>query len=411
MPGSRRSALLVVAGAVAVAVPCNVIPTAASAASAVTPTRVVAAGCASPQAAAPVEREVPWPQKRYPPERLEALATGDGVTVAVIDSGVDPRHPQLSDEQVLPGRDYLDGRDARVDCAGHGTAVAGIIAASPQAGAGPQGIAPGATILPVRVSELEIIDNEQNGRTVTPGQFARSIRWAVDHDAHVLNLSVVLYRDDPAVRSAVEYAIDNDVVVVAAVGNLHDNGDPTPYPAAYDEVIGVGSIGPDGTRSPFSQVGPYVDLVAPGGDVPAPAPAGGHQRVNGTSFAAPFVSATAALIREYRPELSARQVAARILATTDPAPGGRRAAYGAGALNPIRAVADAVAAVGPRPVSTLRRAPADPATLARAQRRAESRQNSLSLAGALAGLAGFALLVTLVVPHGARRRWRPPVSG
>jgi membrane-anchored mycosin MYCP len=397
MPGRSSTALLAVAVAAALAVPAAA-PAAAAAAA--------APGCGSPRAAAPTLPSVPWPQKRYPPERLEALASGVGVTVAVIDSGVDARHPQLAG-RVLAGRDYLDGRDARVDCAAHGTAVASIIAAVPRAGAGPQGIAPGATILPVRVSELEIIDGEQSGRTVTAAQFAQAIRWAVDQGAEVLNLSVVLYRDDPAVRRAVAHAIGRDVVVVAAVGNLHERGDPVPYPAAYDGVIGVGSIGPDGTRSSFSQVGPYVDLVAPGGDVHAAAPVGGHQRTNGTSYAAPFVSATAALLREYRPGLSAPQVAARILATTDPAPGGKRTAYGAGVLNPVRAVTETVVAADPRPASTLRRLPVDPATVARAQRRAESRENALWLAGALGGVAGVAVLVAMVLSRGAGRRWRP----
>ncbi|HEX2774673.1 MAG TPA: type VII secretion-associated serine protease mycosin [Micromonosporaceae bacterium] len=393
MPG--RTALLAVVGAAALAVPAPAAPAAAA-----------APACSSPQAAAPTQADVPWPQKRYAPERLEALATGVNVTVAVIDSGVDARHPQLAG-RVLAGRDYLDGRDARIDCAAHGTAVASIIAARPREGAGPRGLAPDATILPVRVSELEIIEGEQSGRTVAAAQFAQSIRWAVDHGADVLNLSVVLYRDDPAVRRAVAYAIAKDVVVVAAAGNLHERSDPVPYPAAYDGVIGVGSIGPDGTRSSFSQVGPYVDLVAPGGDVDAAAPVGGHQKANGTSYAAPFVSATAALIREYRPDLPAAQVAARILATTDPAPGGKPTAYGAGVLNPFRAVTDTVAAAAPRPASTLRRLPADSATLARAQRREESRENSLRLAAAVGGLAGVAVLVAVVLPRGAGRRWRP----
>jgi membrane-anchored mycosin MYCP len=410
MPRRSRTEALALALAAALVVPATAAAVSASAA----PSSVVMAaapGCSSPQVVAPVQRNVPWPQRRYPPERLEALATGAGMTVAVIDSGVDARHPQLSG-QVLRGRDFLDRRDARVDCAAHGTAVASIIAARPRPGTGPQGIAPDAMILPVRVSELEIIDREQTGRAVTPTRFAQAIRWAVDHGADVLNLSVVLYRDDSAVQRAVSYAIDNDVVVVAAVGNLHENGDPTPYPAGYEGVIGVGSIGPDGIRSSFSQVGWYVDVVAPGADVDAAAPVGGHQRTSGTSYAVPFVSATAALIREYRPDLSAAQVAARILATTDPPPGGARTAYGAGVLNPIRAVTDTGAAAGPRPASTtLDRMPADPATVARGQRRAESRESSLWLAAVLGAVAGAATMAAVVVPRGLRRRWRPAEPG
>jgi subtilisin family serine protease len=151
----------------------------------------------------------------------------------VIDSGVDRRHPQLSG-RVLAGTDYLDpGDDGTRDCAGHGTGVASVIAAAPRAGVAFRGLAPGARILPVRVSEQQVVDGRESGRTVSAAVFARAIRWAVDQGADVLNLSVVLYADDPAVRAAVAYAAERDVVVVAAAGNLHAEGDPRPYPAAY----------------------------------------------------------------------------------------------------------------------------------------------------------------------------------
>jgi membrane-anchored mycosin MYCP len=418
MPGHCRTALASLAAAALAVSPASApAPAAApvlggppaSAAAPVlsgAPAAAAALACDAPQTPAAALTEEPWPQKRYAPGRLFALATGAGVVVAVIDSGVDASHPQLAG-QVLAGRDFLDGDDAQVDCVGHGTAVASIIAGRPIDGAGLRGLAPEARILPVRVSEQEIIDGEQTGRTVTSARFAQSIHWAVTRGADVLNLSVVLYRDDPAVRRAVADAIERDVVVVAAVGNLHERGDPVPYPAAYDGVIGVGSIGPGGTRSSFSQVGQYVDLVAPGGDVDAAAPAGGHQRTSGTSYAAPFVSATAALVRQYLPELTAPQVAARILATTDPAPGGKPTAYGAGVLNPYRAVTETVAPAGARPVSTLRRQPANPATLARTQRREASREAALWLAAVLGATAGTVVLVVAVVSRGAGRRWRP----
>ncbi|RAO03825.1 Minor extracellular protease Epr [Micromonospora saelicesensis] len=352
----------------------------------------------------------PWPQQRYDPARLAPLATGAGVTVAVVDSGVDRVHPQLAG-RVLAGADLLDpGGDGGRDCAGHGTGVASIIVAAPRSDVAFRGLAPGARILPVRVSEQQVVQGRESGRTVSADEFARAIRWAVDHDADVVNLSVVLYADDPEVRSAVRYAVDRDVVLVAAAGNLHGSGDPRPFPAGYDGVLGVGAIGADGGRATFSQTGPYVDLVAPGSEVLTAAPGAGHHRVEGTSYAAPFVAATAALLREYRPELTAAQVAERIIATADPAPGaGRGGAYGAGVLNPYRAVTETSGggAGGARPVAALADDRADPAQLAHQARRAAARDRAL-LVGAVAGITAVTVaLLALVVPRGARRRWRP----
>ncbi|MDG4778678.1 type VII secretion-associated serine protease mycosin [Micromonospora sp. WMMD961] len=371
--------------------------------------RVVPACATNLTPARPVTA-TPWPQQRYDPTRLAPLATGAGVTVAVVDSGVDRVHPQLA-ERVLAGTDLLDaGGDGRRDCAGHGTGVASIIAAAPRPGVAFRGLAPDARILPVRVSEQQVVQGRESGRTVSADEFARAIRWAVDHDADVVNLSVVLYADDPEVRSAVRYAVERDVVLVAAAGNLHDNGNPQPFPAGYDGVLGVGAIGADGGRTAFSQTGPYVDLVAPGSEVLTAAPGAGHLRVEGTSYAAPFVAATAALLREYRPELTAAQVAERIVATADPAPGmGHGGGYGAGVLNPYRAVTETGGsrAAGPRQVTALPDDRADPAALARQTRRAAARDRALLVGAVVGTTAATVVLLALVVPRGARRRWRP----
>jgi membrane-anchored mycosin MYCP len=369
--------------------------------------------CANPVAPAEPVTDVPWPQRRYGVDGLGVLSTGAGITVAVVDSGVDPTNPQLRG-QVLKGFDGLDnGGDGRLDCVGHGTAVASIIAARPRAGMGFRGLAPGARILPVRISEQQIIEGRESGRTVSAAQFASSIRWAVDHDARVINLSVVLYQDNPTLRDAVAHALDRDVVVVAAVGNLHENGDPRPFPASYDGVLGVGAIGADGVRQPFSQIGSYVDVVAPGGDVLTANPVRGHKTQSGTSYAAPFVAATAALVRAYRPDLSAAQIEARIVATADPAPAGiGEAGYGAGVVNPVRAVSETITA--PRATSSRAAMPAvplDPAVLARAERRDTARQRALMVAAAAGGVAAVVLIVALVLPRGLRRRWQPADPG
>ncbi|MEV1288306.1 type VII secretion-associated serine protease mycosin [Micromonospora sp. NPDC049679] len=364
--------------------------------------------CSSRPAPHQASIELPWAQARYAPDRLAVMATGEGVTVAVIDSGVSTTHPQLKG-RVLRGTDLLDrGGDGTLDCDGHGTAVASIIAATRQSGTQFRGLATRARILPVRVSEQQIIGGKESGRTVTAKQFADAIRWAVDHGANVLNLSVVLYEDDPAVRSAIEYAVAKNVVVVAAAGNLHENGDPRPYPAAYDGVLGVGAIGADGTRQAFSQVGSYVDVVAPGGGVLAAAVGGGHAQQNGTSYAAPFVAATAALILDYRPELRAQEVIARIISTADPAAGGRRSdSYGSGVLNPYRAVTETRAVGRPEPPAPLPADRVDPAAAAQQERRAQSRERSLLLAAVGGAAATLVVLLALVLPRGSRRRWRP----
>jgi type VII secretion-associated serine protease mycosin len=359
---------------------------------------------------APVEpvTTMPWAQKRYAPDRLTPLATGEDVIVAVIDSGVDDSHPQLKG-RLLNGTDYLDpGLDGSLDCVGHGTAVASIITARPREGVSFRGLAPDVRILPVRISEQQVIEGKESGRTVSAGQLALAILWAVDHGADVLNLSVVLYKDSPGVKAAIEYAVERDVVVVAAAGNLHENGDPRPYPASYDGVLGVGAIGPEGLRSQFSQIGPYVDLVAPGQQVLVATPGRGHKEQSGTSYATPFVSATAALVRQYWPQLTATQVIDRIIATADPAPGeGQSDAYGSGVLNPYRAVTDTTAVAHPRPAAALPEDRIDPATAARQQRRELSRQRALWLAGIAGPVAGLVLLATIVLRRGARRRWRP----
>ncbi|MCX4468799.1 type VII secretion-associated serine protease mycosin [Micromonospora sp. NBC_01655] len=372
--------------------------------------RAATPGCATPLAPVRPVAATPWPQLRYAPERLAALATGAGITVAVIDSGVDRRHAQLAG-RVLDGADFLDpGGDGGRDCAGHGTGVASVIAAMPRAGVAFQGLAPRARILPVRVSEQQVVEGREAGRTVGAADFARAIRWAVDHHADVLNLSLVLYADHPDVRAAVRYAVARDVVVVAAAGNLHDGGNPRPYPAAYDGVLGVGAIGPDGRRAGFSQVGPYVDLVAPGGEVLTAAPGQGHHRVEGTSYAAPFVAATAALVRQYRPELTAAEVSQRIVATADPAPGdGSGDGYGAGVLNPYRAVTETGAGPAGRKqgAGALPADRPDPALLARQARRAAARDRALAVAAGTGTAMAGVVLLAVVLPRAARRRWRP----
>ncbi|GAA3760239.1 type VII secretion-associated serine protease mycosin [Plantactinospora mayteni] len=406
MPGRRTRLTLV--GAITVLVVPPIAAGPATAAPLAPPAALRALpGCDNDTPPAQPITTLPWAQQRYAPERLAPLANGAGVTVAVIDSGVDKTHAQMKG-RVLPGRDFLSpGLDGSRDCVRHGTGVASIIAAAPRAGTRFHGLAPQVKILPIRVSEKKVIEGEENGDSVNVETFAESIRWAVDNGADVINLSVVYYQDNAALKGAVEYALEKNVVIVAAAGNLYKEKNPRPYPTSYDGVIGVGSVGENGLVSEFSQRGDYVDLVAPGGSVVVAAPERGHVLDNGTSFATPFVTATVALIRQYWPDLNARQVAQRLIATTDPAPGSDREAYGAGILNPYRAVTDTAAPARQPEAAGLPPHQDDPAEVAQAERRSESQQRALWVAGLAGTVALAALLLAVVLPRGARRRWRP----
>ena len=362
------------------------------------PGRATPPRCVAPPATGQDTPAPSWTQQWYPPDRLTGLASGRGVTVAVIDSGVDADHPSVRG-RVVPGEDPLAGGDGRVDCVGHGTAVASIVVQ----------LAPDVTILPVRVSEQEAVDGTPPGRAVSAPAFALAIRHAVDRGARVVNLSVVLYRDDPTVRDAIRYALDRDTVVVAAVGNEYERGDPVPYPAAYDGVLGVGAIRPDGLRWPGSQVGPYVDVMAPGGEVTAAAAGHGYAVYEGTSFAVPFVAATAALVREYRPGLTAHEVDERILATVDPAPdGSRSAAYGYGIVDPYRAVTDTVGNLAATTTATAAAGPLPGAGADHPRRTAarRSRDRALAIAAVGASVAALLVLAGTAIPRARRRRWR-----
>ncbi|MGW0434916.1 type VII secretion-associated serine protease mycosin [Micromonospora sp. NPDC003197] len=408
---SRRTSVVVATAALLAA--GTAVPVQARPAQAAVPqVRAAAAAdtCKNPAEPGEFIRQTPWHHKWFAPERIWTLTTGSGVKVAVIDSGTDPDHPQLAG-QVSTGYDALRGSPGGdVDCVSHGTAVASIIAAKRMEGIGFQGLAPGVTIVPIRVSEREVDQSgKSKGETITPELFARAIRRAVDSGAQVINMSVTLYIPDDSIESAIEYARSKDVVLVAAAGNQHQNGvrpDPVPFPAAYDGVIGVGAIDERGARVTQSQIGSYVDVMAPGGNITAATRLFGHANWTGTSFATPMVSATAALIRAAEPKLSADEVTRRIVATADPARGGPVEGYGNGVVNPYRAVTERLTSAPPVGQPPLPDPPHDPAAIARADRwRAFGQVAAWGAVGV--GVIVLALAVsTLLLPYGRRRRWR-----
>lgn len=371
--------------------------------------------CHDPDPGRPAVREEPWAQQALDPRQVWPHSRGAGVTVAVVDSGVDADHPQLNRAgKVLPGKNFFEAANlpGNFDCVSHGTGVAGIIAADPVPGVGFHGVAPDAVILPVRITAQDIADNGQSLR-IDLVALANGVRYAVDAGARVLNLSVAGYADFPEMRSAVEYAVARDVLVVAAVGNGQQEGagELPSFPAAYEGVLGVGAIDINGAHTSTSQVGPYVDLVAPGAGVLTTTRVAGHAYANGTSYAAPFVSATAALVRAAWPELTAPQVAQRLIATASPARGGRAShEYGAGLVNPYRAVTDGLDLTEPTALPAHVPTPPDKAALAETAWHERAGTVALWATAAILGAIVLAVLAAVAIPRGRRRRWRPAMA-
>ncbi|KQS73735.1 S8 family serine peptidase [Modestobacter sp. Leaf380] len=386
------------------------VPTAASAAEV----------CETPPPVDQVVEDVPRAQTGYDPqERLWPLSRGAGVTVAVLDTGVDASHPQLAD-RVDPGFDLVRGvPDATTDCSPHGTGLAGVVVAQEVPETGFVGLAPQARVLPVQVTDEPRVDN--GGEPVSTTLIAAGIDTAVAEGAQVVAVGVVSYADDPELAAAVARAVTAGVLVVAPVGDAHDRDRDgagatrlTSYPAAYDGVLGVGAADRFGGRVQTSQVGDYVDLLAPGQDVLSTG-IGGQHVYQGSAIATAFVAATAALLvalpdadrAEPLPATGSERVAAlsdRITGTATGSSDSLR--YGAGVLDPVRALAESRAADGPRLPGAVQTPPPDPAAETLATARADAADRSgLVLAGAAALLA-VAVLVAALLPRARRRRWR-----
>ncbi|MGH3716574.1 MAG: S8 family serine peptidase [Micromonosporaceae bacterium] len=347
-----------------------------------------------------------------------AISTGKGVTVAVLDSGVDVTNPQL--RHVASGADFKTSGNGRYDCFGHGTAIASLIGAKPKQGSGFRGLAYDAKILPVVVSGEHDL-KEDLADVTSAAKFAQAIDWAVNHGAKVINISVTV-PDNPAIKRAIAKAVSADVVVVATVGNQAvptkkekdvttvGSSPPTSYPASYDGVIGVSAVAQakDGHWPPLqtSQWGDYVDLAAPGGPMVVCDRTKGQTVTAGTSPAAAFVSAAAALVRAKWPDMSAEEVTHRLYATASPA-AGSRAHTGHGIVNPYRALTEELS--GESPVAPVGGSPASPA---KADIERDERWEFNGTLALVAGVGGVALaagmLSTLtLLPLGIRRRWRP----
>jgi serine protease len=286
-------------------------------------------------------RKEQWALDRLDANKAWETGTGSGQIVAVVDTGVDASHPDLAGA-VLPGHDFVDGDDNPADENGHGTHVAGIIAAQAGNGIGVAGLAPSAKVLPVRVLDA---DGEGDDADIAAG-----VVWATDHHASVINLSLGGPEANTVLKQAVAYAIRHGVVVVAAAGNSYFEGDPVMYPAAYPNVVAVAAVSFGDSRAIFSETGSYVSVAAPGLAVLSTYPGGRYTTMSGTSMAAPYVAATAALVRQSHPDMSGDQVAERLKSSAqDIGAPGRDDEFGAGMVDPLAARTDGKPRPAPAP--------------------------------------------------------------
>ncbi|MFE6333151.1 type VII secretion-associated serine protease mycosin [Streptomyces sp. NPDC057806] len=286
---------------------------------------------------------------------LEAMHTdeawqttkGEGITVAVLDTGVDDKHPDLAGN-VLAGKDMVGFGAKRGDraWARHGTAMAGIIAGHGHGygnGDGVLGIAPEARILPVRVILEDGDPARAKARTTRGNALAEGIRWAADHGADVINLSLgddsKSAHPEPAEDEAVQYALRKGAVVVASAGNGGEKGDHISYPAAYPGVIAATAVDKFGTRASFSTRRWYATVSAPGVDVVIADPDRKYYEGWGTSAAAAFVSGAVALVKSAHPGLSPAQIKKLLEDTARNAPAdGRDDSRGHGFVDPAAAI-------------------------------------------------------------------------
>ncbi|URM96354.1 S8 family serine peptidase [Actinomadura madurae] len=339
----------------------------------------------------------PWAQRRLDFEQAWPITRGGGVTVAVVDSGINAAHPQLKGKVAAS---FDASGTTTDDCLGHGTEVAGIIAATDMRNRDVPfvGVAPQVKLLNAKFASGESTQDN----TLLP----KAITWAAEHGAKVINVSSAA-PDTPALRAAVQAAQRRDVLIVAAAGNVAQDQrgkESAAYPASYKGVLSVAAVDEAGTITGFSNIKTRIDVSAPGQNVISTLGNGYAGGLQGTSFGAPYATGVAALVRAKHPDLNYQQVINRILITAE---GGNGQGSGHGMISPLQAVSGLVDP-NARPGAADARPLSGAVPIAKPEP-VDHRARTIGLVVAGGALAA-ALLVALggaVIPLGRRRGWRP----
>lgn len=242
-----------------------------------------------------------WALARISAEAAWTYTTGnDGIIIAVLDSGIAPGHPDLA-AQLTAGYDFINDDEEPEDNMGHGTQVAGIIAAEGNNAEGIIGVCPGCTIMPIKVKDL-VGENEVG----YVSDLVDGIQYAMNNGARILNLSLSVEAYSQTLKDALADAYDMGLIIVAASGNNSDS--MVSFPAAFPETIAVGATSSDDNRSYFSNYGQSLELVAPGDDIISTTLNGEYVSGSGTSFAAPHVAGLAGLLLDVYPNSSNEEI-------------------------------------------------------------------------------------------------------
>ncbi|GIG65078.1 S8 family serine peptidase [Phytomonospora endophytica] len=328
-------------------------------------------------APAPAAAEITgWQLEAIKAAEAQAESTGEDVVVAVVDTGVG-EHPDL-DGRVLDGKSFVDDRPRR-DQSGHGTDIAGQVLS----------VAPGARILPVKVTS--------SGEQFSFVAAVDGIRWAVDNGADVINISLAGNVASDEAINAIQYALDNDVPVIAGTGN--DPGGEVGSPAYLPGVVAVSGYAESGEIWPKSTTGPETVLSAPAENITGLVPdnpgtdAGYAEGGSGTSIATALTSGVAALVRAKYPDLGAADVINRLITTAEDAGDpGRDEAFGFGKVDALAAVTADVAPVTANPLGN----PSD-ALAATTSSDADGIGGGVTPGILIGAIAGGVLLVAVVV--------------
>lgn len=273
-----------------------------------------------------IDQDIPWGVLEVKGSDLHPMGfTGAGINVGVIDTGIDYTHEDLN---VIGGVTFIEGTSSYMDDNGHGTHVAGTIAALNNM-YGVVGVSP-----QVNLYAIKVIDQFRNGNY---SDLVAGIEWSITNQMDIVNMSLGGNTKSRTLEKAIDHAYKAGILLVAAAGNKgFDQKGTISYPAMYNSVIAVGALDQQNNRANFSSVGKELELMAPGVDILSTVPGGGYGYDSGTSMAAPHVAGVAALVLESNPDLS--NVEIRNILNESATKLGESFYYGNGLVNAFEAV-------------------------------------------------------------------------